>query len=57
MSGTVIRLPISPVERLDADGIDGRAFQELRMALAALAGTTPPRSLPYLLVDNDRRSR
>lgn len=54
MSAAVIRLPTTPVERLDADGIDGREFQELRVALAAVAGQTPPHSRPWLVVDNER---
>jgi hypothetical protein len=55
MSAIVVILPkVSP----DGDESQrGRETQELRMALAALAGNTPPRARPVLAVDNERVRR
>lgn len=54
MSAVVIILPTKASEH-DDESMSGREFQELRMALAAIAGLTPPRSRPWLVVNNERK--
>lgn len=54
MSCIVFTLPTVSAGRDDDGRQRGREVQELRVALNALAGRTPPPSRPVLLVDNER---
>lgn len=55
MSAIVIILP-TPANEYGDENQRGREAQELRMALRAIAGVTPPRARPVLAVNNEQRA-